>query len=90
MQHLMLQASQNGSPYSSIEYVKLAGSGAEEAAIDRYGLQLQFGIQEADVQTALLHYSIFKKKQAQCEAYLFDITSTSTKFTSNRQGSATR
>ena len=52
----MLQAPWNDSPCSSIESLELAGSGAKGAAIDRYGLQLQFGFQEADIQTALLHY----------------------------------
>ena len=53
----MLQAHRNDSPCSSIESLEPADSGAKGAAIDRYGLQLQFGFHEADVQTALLHYS---------------------------------
>ena len=52
----MLQAHRNDSPCSSIEYLEPADSGAKGAAIDRYGLQLQFGFQEADVQSALLQY----------------------------------
>ena len=52
----MVQAPRAGSLCSPLVYVEPAGFGAKGAAIDRYGLQLQFGRQEADVQTALLHY----------------------------------
>jgi hypothetical protein len=68
--HLMLQAPRNGSPCYSIGYVELAGSGAEGAAIDRYGPQLQFGLHEADVQTALLHYSIFNYRNVKPTSFI--------------------
>ena len=54
MQHLMLQAPRNSFPCSSIKSLELAGSGTKGVAIDRYDLQLQFGLQEADGQKALL------------------------------------